>query len=74
MRHTINTQLLQNLLNQAGKRPYEEVADLLKAVLDDAVPVEVPNVEPEVVVQNIPQEVVQEESAQENVVEVGESS
>lgn len=36
MRHSVNTKVLQDILNYLANRPYSEVATIIKALQDDA--------------------------------------
>jgi hypothetical protein len=40
MRHSVNTKVLQDILNYLANRPYAEVSAIIKALQDDAQTVE----------------------------------
>lgn len=55
MRHSVDTALLQQALNQLVKQPYSEVASLLQSIQKDAVVI--PGTAPEVATSEAPKEV-----------------
>lgn len=45
MKHSVSTNILQDVLNYLANRPYTEVAGLIKAIQDDAKALEEPKQE-----------------------------